>query len=50
MADKFPTSVRLPSDIKKELQAVATAQRRSLTWIIVEVLRQWVNHTRKGKK
>jgi predicted transcriptional regulator len=37
-----PMSIRLDPDVKAALEALATAQERSLSWIANKALRQWV--------
>lgn len=51
MADKdYPTSIRLPDDLKRELASAARAQGTTLSWIIVAILKQWsVFHKSGGK-
>ena len=45
-----PTSIRIPPDIKRLLDKHALEQRRPRTYIILEILRQWMAfHTRKKK-
>lgn len=46
----YPTSVRIPDDILKVLRAEAEEQRRSTSWVIVEILRQWHAHVTAKKK
>lgn len=37
-----PISIRLDPDVKAALQAMATAQERSLSWVATKALRQWM--------
>ncbi len=46
----FPTSVRLPGPLKEALRVEAEQQRRSLSWLIIEILEQWHAFTKKQKK
>lgn len=46
----FPTSVRLPGELKDALKAEADEQRRSLSWLIVEILQQWLAFSKQQKK
>lgn len=36
------TSVRIPGDIKAALLKEARAQDRSLSWIIIDILKDWI--------
>ncbi len=45
-----PTSVWLPEDLRADLQAEADDKRRSRSWVIVEILRQWQAFFRKQKQ
>lgn len=49
MAD-HPTSIRLPDDIKLALDRAALEQRRDRTFIILEILRQWMQWVKQQKK
>jgi predicted transcriptional regulator len=43
MADEIqPTSIRLPVDLKQELERAAVAERRTTSWLIVEICRMWL--------
>lgn len=50
-----PTSLRIPADLKRDLKRLAPlepaigVERRSLTWLILHVLRLWVAH-KKSKE
>lgn len=44
-----PTSVRFPRDVIKALDAEAKKQQRTRTWVIIWVLRSWIEHARKGE-
>ena len=46
----FPTSIRLPGPLKAALKEEADEQRRSLSWIIIEILEQWRAFAAKKKK
>ena len=46
----FPTSVRLPASLKMALQDAAVEQRRSLSWLIVDILQQWEAFNKTQKK
>ena len=37
----FPVSFRLPADLRADLDKEAQVQKRSRSYVIVEVLRQW---------
>jgi predicted transcriptional regulator len=37
-----PTSIRLPVDLKQELERAAVAERRTTSWLIVEICRMWL--------
>ena len=45
-----PTSVWLPEDLRQDLQEEADKLRRSRSWVIIEVLRQWQSFWRAKKK
>jgi hypothetical protein len=48
---QFPTSVRLPEDLKRDLEAECKRDSRSMSWLIVHVLRRWQAYQKaKGKK
>lgn len=48
--DGYPTSIRIPPDIKRLLDKHAIEQKRPRTYIILEILQQWLAfHTRKKK-
>ena len=49
-ADQFPTSVRLPKELKSLLQKEAVDKQRSVNWVIVEILQQWRAFMTKKKK
>ena len=46
MPAEHPTSIRLDRKLKRDLQAAADAERRSLSAQIVHVLTQWVKWSR----
>ncbi len=47
---EYPTSVRIPENVLKLLKQEAVEQRRSMSWIINEILKQWYAfHTKKKK-
>ena len=35
----YPTSIRIPSDLKRDLQKEAERQDRPVSWIIIQALR-----------
>lgn len=37
-----PTCVRLPADVRRDIQREADANQRTLSWTIVNILRQWL--------
>lgn len=45
-----PTSIWLPEDLRDDLQAEADDKRRSRSWLIVEILRQWQSFWTKQKQ
>ena len=45
-----PTSIRLPTSLKNALKDAAEEQRRSLSWLIVEILQQWESFNKTQKK
>lgn len=43
-----PTSIRIPDDLKKELEKIASSQSRSFNNLVNIVLREYVsNHSKK---
>lgn len=46
----WPTSFRLPPDLRADLEIAAAEQRRPLTFTITEILRQWQAYWRQQKK
>jgi len=46
----WPTSIRLPDDLKKDLYAEAVEQERHLSWVIISILRQWQAFNKTQKK
>jgi predicted transcriptional regulator len=40
-ANKIPTSIRLPADLKKKLQAIADERRQPVSLMIVWIVEQW---------
>jgi hypothetical protein len=42
---RFP--LRLPTDLRKELEEIARAEHRSLTNLIIHVLREWLAARKK---
>jgi hypothetical protein len=53
MVDEHPTSIRLPSVLREELQRLATAEDRSLNNYILRVLKEHVEKVGRagsGKK
>ena len=47
--DDYPTSIRLPRELKKDLQEEAKAQRHPLSLLIVHILEQWIKWKREKK-
>ena len=47
---EFPTSIRIPMPVKKAIDEEAAEQRRSRSWVIVEILEQWRAFREKRKK
>lgn len=52
MSTEHPTSIRLPTDLKRKLKKLALkedaeVERRSLNWLIVRILSLWVEHKKK---
>lgn len=50
-----PTSLRLPPDLKRDLKRLAPleaadVERRSMTWLILRILRQWVDWKKAKEK
>lgn len=48
-----PTSLRIPPDLKRDLKRFAPleqadVERRSMTWLILRILRQWVDWKKKN--
>jgi predicted transcriptional regulator len=48
--DDYPTSIRIPPDIKRLLDKHAREQKRPRTYIILEILQQWLAFYTKQKK
>jgi len=50
---KYPTSIDVPFDLKRDLDAIAKKLDRSRTWVMVHALKQYVEyfntHERKKK-
>lgn len=44
-----PTSVRMPPELQAYIRAVAAKQDRSLSFIIVDIVRRWVEWDKKRK-
>jgi predicted transcriptional regulator len=43
MSDEVqPTSIRLPADLHRALHREADLERRTVSWIIVDVMDRWV--------
>ena len=47
---EHPTSIRLPRELKRELQEEAKAARHPLSLLIVHILEQWLAWRKKDKK
>lgn len=50
-----PTSLRIPPDLKRDLKRLAPlepadVERRSMTWLILRILRQWVDWKKSKEK
>jgi predicted transcriptional regulator len=45
-----PTSIRIPADLKRDLQKEARREDRTLSMLIILVLRQWLAWKRGEKK
>lgn len=46
----WPTSVRLPLDLKRDLQEEANKRQWFLTYVIIDILKQWQAFNRKQKE
>lgn len=46
----YPTSIRMPLTLKQSLQDAAIEQRRTLSWLIVDILQQWEAFNKTQKK
>jgi len=51
-SDEHPTSIRIPRSLKAQLQQYAKAQSRSMSWLVVDIIRQWVEWVKaeEGRK
>ena len=45
-----PTSFRLPDELKRDLEKLAVKQRRSVSWVVIEALRQYVSWWKRQKQ
>jgi hypothetical protein len=43
LADDYPTSIRLDKSLKAYLDKCAKAQGCSMTWLIADILRKWID-------
>jgi predicted transcriptional regulator len=43
---KAPKSIRFPDDIEKKIEKKAEKERRSFSWVVIEIVTQYF----KGKK
>jgi hypothetical protein len=43
-----PVNVRLDDEMREELRAVAAEENRSMSNLIVTILREWLDRRRKG--
>ena len=50
MPTDYPTSFRLPAEIRQGIKEAAAEQRVSAAWLIREILRYWLLNRRKQKK
>jgi predicted transcriptional regulator len=50
MNGDLPTSIRLDADLREYLMRHAERQGCSLTWLIRDVLRRWVEDRRKDEQ
>jgi len=48
--ETIPMSIRLPADIRADLESVSRQRDVSVSWIIVEVLRRWQLERSKFKE
>lgn len=46
----WPTSIRIPLDLKRDLQAEANERHWPLTFVMLEIMRQWQAFRRKQKE
>lgn len=44
-----PTSVRLPEDMKRELDDAAKERSESAHWLIIFIIRDWLNKWKRKK-
>lgn len=45
-----PTSIRIPQDVMADIDREADEQRRSRSWVVVEILRQWQAWKKRDRK
>lgn len=46
----WPTSIRLPLDIKRDLKEEADRRQWPMTFLMIEILRQWQAFNKKQKQ
>lgn len=46
----WPTSIRLPLDLKRDLKAEADKRHWPMTFLMIEILRQWQAFHKKQKQ
>lgn len=46
----WPTSVRLPLDLKRDLKAEADKRQWPVTYVVIDILKQWQEFSKVQKK
>jgi predicted transcriptional regulator len=49
MPADLPYSIRIPKDLKRALEQEARREDRTVAWLIVNVMRQWLSWKKEQK-